>query len=154
MFSILDHPQARAGVDGILWGLSDSKSVVDPGFPRGGQFPRGMQEPFYFAKFFAKNCMLMKEFDRGARVPGAPYGFSYRKYGNVSKSRFLWNGLWVSCDYLFCKIETTLPPPHPTPPHPFSAIYHSLLRAVRETAQSPGRESIYSFRFRLKIGYS
>ena len=108
MFSILDHPQARAEVDGILWGLRDSKSVADPGFPRGGQFPRGMHQPFYFAKFFAKNCMKMKE----GRVPGAPLDLLL-KIGNASKSRFLWNGLWVSCYYLFCKIRP--PYPHPTP---------------------------------------
>ena len=49
-------------------------AVADPGFSPGGV--RQLPKVLLFFKFFAENCMKMKEFGPpgGARVPGAPLG--------------------------------------------------------------------------------
>ena len=46
--------------------ISES-AVVDPGFSPGGTIPKWGCEPI----FLAENCMKMKEFWKGGRVPGA-----------------------------------------------------------------------------------
>ena len=52
-------------------------AVVDPGFFRGG-VPTPKSAIF---KFFAKNCLKMKEFGPpGGRVPGAPLGSANALY--------------------------------------------------------------------------
>ena len=42
--------------------FSIQEAVADPGFPGGGATPEGGAPTYYFAIFFAENCMKMKEF--------------------------------------------------------------------------------------------
>ena len=45
--------------------LQGGIAVVDRGFPRGGTATPGDAPTYYFANFFAKNCMKMKGFGPG-----------------------------------------------------------------------------------------
>ena len=59
------------------------ESMADPGFPRGHQHPRRCAN-LLFCKFFAENCMKMKEFGLRGRASLAPPWTRHWEFSVVS----------------------------------------------------------------------
>ena len=52
--------------------ILDPPTVVDTGFQRRGRQPPRWGANLLFGQIFPENCMKIKEFGPGGRVPGAP----------------------------------------------------------------------------------